>query len=1037
MKVPPHVLRLYVKTARRYKKIFARLHRETVSPYERKTFLHKLRKLLRTLRELEAQLKIAAATGTIVLMLNANVAQAQTSEQTAALGPFVKQNRANNPLREPIFTGEDTRPTIAVVDHDGDGDMDVVVGEYSNYDDGSGGRLRYFENKSSEGKHLYLELFDDENPFNEVHAATYEVSPAFADLDGDGDMDLFLGQNGSYVDYDNQSWRGIEYYRNDDGVYTRQTGAWDSASKEGNPFDGISLGEYVRPSFSDFDNDGDTDLVIGSTMDLGTYPYYERKHIHYYENDGSANFTAQEWTLDSSPEQYYYRPLSPAVADLDGDGDKDLVIGNYYDTELLYYKQVSPGNFERQWDEWDPLARTGNPFQQFQVAANASPAFIDFNNDGMLDLFVADDDGNYGYKYSDNIIHYYQNSSNSIFVEKHYFDNPFDGVYVKEYASPILADLDEDGDLDALIGNKYDGSYYDYQQEEWIYSRSTATPFLKGQDGYAAVPDQDDPFNGIEIYSNFVPQLADVDGDGDDDLISSDFYGVVRYFVNNAGEYSEETESSPFADISLPNYTAAKLVDIDNDNDLDLFLANRWNELNFYRNTGTAQEPVYELLPPEENPLDTLTYYSYYDTPYIHITDIDHDGDLDVLSNGTEAYYSPYEYTYYRNAYILLENTGTPESPEFKTVHLDLFPEIGDESNVQTFMNDYDGDGDLDMFVGNQDGTVSYLENQNNKVVTTITATSLEYVDGDEAILLAPDLTLEDEDNDYIVKATVSIENYVAGETLAFTPHANIIGVFDSGTGVLTFGGKTTSDDFQEVLRTVTFKTDYQGRRKNNKSTIAKSVSFAVFDQDFTNPQIRSRSVNVFVNDPPAVSSQIVSVPIGGSITFDLKDIISDPDGVGDLDLASLKVTNGPSSGASATIDANGILTLDYGVLNFAGTETLTVEVCDMHGACAQNILTLEVDVFNGVVVYNAVAPNSSGDNRFMRITGLPAQHKVTIFNRWGDKVYDTDHYDPSGAGNAFKGSNNSGAALSSGTYYYTIEIPGQKLISGYLTLKQ
>src|SRR5690349_576729 len=807
MKVPPHVLRLYAKTARRYRKIFAKLHRETVSPYQRKTFLHKLKKLLRTLRELESQLKIAAATGTVALILNASPVQGQTSEQAAALGPFVKQNRVNNPLREPIFTGES--PAIAVVDHDGDGDLDVVLGEYPGLDDGTGGRLRYFENKSSEGKPVYLELVDEENPFDGIQATTYEVAPAFADMDGDGDMDLILGQNGYWVDYYNQSYQGLEYYRNDEGEYTKQTGPWDPATKQGNPFNDISLGDYVRPLFTDLDNDGDVDLVIGSTTYSG-YPDYTRKYVHIFENDGSGNFTPVDWTLDDNPGAYY-RPLTPAVTDMDGDGDKDLVLGNYYDARLLYYKQVSPGSFERQYEDWDPVAKTGNPFNQFELGAYASPVFLDFNKDGLLDVFVADDDGYY--KYSDHIIHYFQNTGDNLFVEKEAFDNPFDGVYVKDDASPFLTDIDADGDLDALIGNKYDRTYYDYQTEQYVYIRSSATPFYKDEKGYHAVPDEDDPFNGIEVYSNFVPQLADVDGDGDDDLISGDFYGAVRYFMNEDGEYAEDAGSNPFSDISLPNYTAPKLVDIDNDDDLDLFVANRYNEVNFYRNSGTAQEPVYELLPPEENPLDTVTYYSYYNTPYLHFADIDHDGDLDVLFNGTESYLSPYGNPYYRSAYILAENTGTAENPAFKKLHLDFIPEFADEGDVQTFLTDYDGDGDLDMFAGKQNGTVSYLENQNIKVTTTISGNVLQYEDGDAGIALAPALALADEDNDYITQATVTIASYVAGEKLAFTPHANITGVFDPGTGVLTFRGKTTISDYQEVLRTVTFETNYQGRR--------------------------------------------------------------------------------------------------------------------------------------------------------------------------------------------------------------------------------
>src|SRR5688572_18007837 len=116
MKVPPHILRLYARTAKKYRKIFAKIHRESITAYQRKTFLQKLRKLVRTLRQLESQLKIAAATGGLLLALNTNHALAQTQEPHQGLGPFVKQLRTNNLLREPILTHME--PNITVLDYD-------------------------------------------------------------------------------------------------------------------------------------------------------------------------------------------------------------------------------------------------------------------------------------------------------------------------------------------------------------------------------------------------------------------------------------------------------------------------------------------------------------------------------------------------------------------------------------------------------------------------------------------------------------------------------------------------------------------------------------------------------------------------------------------------------------------------------------------------------------------------------------------------------------------------------------------------------
>lgn len=1219
MNVPHHLIRLYVKTSRRYNKLISKLHRHSLSVYQRKTFLSQIRKVGRTLRGLHAQLRIAAAAGTVALTLNATSAHAQTVTSNT-LGPFVLHNRLTNPLREPIITGE--QPALAAVDFDGDGDVDIVVGEYHWY---SGGRLRYFENQSVQGKELYLERSGEENPFKDINATSEGVAPAFADVDGDGDLDLFLGQNG-YPAYNESSSRGIEYYRNDGGIFSRQTGAWDEGTKTGNPFDGLSLGEFVRPVFVDFDKDGDQDVLIGSQV-YNYNPPYNTDYIHYYENNGSGTFSRGAITLDTDPNAY--NTLSPALADIDGDGDYDMVLGSYNYGRLMYYEQLSPGNFSLEDADWDPVAKTGNPFSGFELGSHISPVFADFDRDGKPDLFVADEESYYGYKYSDNIINYYRNAGEGAYIEKDEFENPFDGVYVKQDAAPVFIDVDGDTDLDAVIGNKYQEGYYD-ENGEWLTRNSYLTYYRRSEDAFSRIAGTTNPFDTLDLYGNFVPRFIDVDADGDKDLISGNGYGEIVTFLNDNGIYREqEVASTPFAEITSYYDTSATLEDIDNDGDQDLFVSDANAAMRYFRNTGTAQTPVYTELLEAENPLMAAGFFAW-STAYFNFTDLDHDGDVDLTFNGASPFYSE------QPAVLFMENTGTKESPLFEAVDGMLFREMQGDSKV-TFV-DHDGDGDLDAFAGISDGVVNFLENQNIKVITTVTEAVVRYDSGNEdAVLIEPLLTVDDPDNDMIVQATVSIGNHQAGEILGFTPQPGIDGVFDHGSGMLTFHGKATAAEYQALLRTVTFEVGPSGerRRPTEKSIIAKTISFAVFDQDFTNPQVAAKNLEIFVNDAPVVNAHALNVVFGGDASVDLKQIISDPNGAADLDLASLKVVQGPASGAATTIDANGILTIDYAKLVFTGTETVTLEVCDASGACAQNLLTvtvtnnapvispqpvtvvsgevviinlvnitsdeennldhnafsiladpasgasatinivsstevnlvlnyagndfqgtdqvtiaacdaagacsqsvlpvtvtnsppviapepvstaagsakainlmnitsdvdnnldpnaftilaapvsgaaasivvvsptevnllldyegisfsgtdqltvracdragacsenalsIEVDVISEIIVYNAVAPNSSGDNRFMRIAGLPSQNKVRIFNRWGDKVYEVENYRNDPAVNAFMGLNNNGSALPSGTYFYTIDIPDQKMISGYLTLKQ
>lgn len=1134
MKVPLHIRRLYSRTARRYKKLLNKLNRAGLSAYQRRTFADQIRKLVRRLRELEAQLRIAAAGGAVVLMLNATPAKAQDAGDLpfSTLGPFVQQDRENNPLREPLI--HERMPALATIDYDGDGDFDIVLGEYTYYD-GWGGRLRYYENLSSDGNPLFVERKGEDNPFYEIRGTTYGAAPAFGDVDGDGDLDLILGHYGWPVGEDYYESHGIEYYRNDDGVYSKQTGSWDDQTKEGNPFDFISLGEVVRPVLVDFDHDGDVDLLVGSSFDtpINEYPYYERRYLQYYRNDGKGNFTPVDWTLDAVPGAYYYDSVTPALADLDGDGDYDLIVGNYYDEKLSYYIQVSENTFELQYGEWDPETKSGNPFENFRVATHPSSVFMDFNNDGLLDLFVADQSGYY--KYSDNIVNYYENTGESVFVEKTDMENPFHGVYVMGNASPLLVDLDGDGDLDALVGNKYSDGHYDYETGEWIYVDSSIA-YYENEDGiFRRMYDEEDPFDGKELYGTFSPDMADLDGDGDTDMISATGDGYVTYFKNDEGVFNEEGyESSPFAEIRHAYYTAARLVDMDGDDDFDLVMSNDYGEIFLHTNTGDVLTPKFAPTADAVSPLDTLSDYAW-STPFIHFVDLDHDGDRDVLFNGT----SPDDGT---TGIFFGENVGSRDAVLYRNFVASGIENVTRDqgSYANATMADIDGDGDLDIFVGNSNGTVSYFENQNEIVAVAVSDTPVQYTNGGDPVPVAPELTLTDPDNDQIVQATVTILDYTPSEMLSFTPRKGINGVFDASTGILTFRGKSTVASYQALLRSVAFKVTYdeEGRQRAPKNTIVgKTISFEVFDIDFTLPEAAEKTLEIFVNDDPSVNAHTVKIVTGQSAVLDLKTIVSDPNGAADIALNSLKVITEPSSGAETSIDANGILTIDYAGLGFQGTESMVVEVCDLAGACGQNTLTLvvsntppvidpdpittpsgttktldlltitsdvdgnldtegfqivsqptsgavasiqllqskviltlnyegisfrgtdkltiracdhagacvervlqvvvDVDDAPTITVYNAVAPNSTGDNKYMRISGLPGEHKVTIFSRWGDKVFETDNYNAVGGSNVFKGLNNNGTALSSGTYFYTIEVPGKEMITGYITLKQ
>lgn len=91
-----------------------------------------------------------------------------------------------------------------------------------------------------------------------------------------------------------------------------------------------------------------------------------------------------------------------------------------------------------------------------------------------------------------------------------------------------------------------------------------------------------------------------------------------------------------------------------------------------------------------------------------------------------------------------------------------------------------------------------------------------------------------------------------------------------------------------------------------------------------------------------------------------------------------------------------------------------------------------------GLIVYNAVSPNNDDQNEFLMIENVEyhSENKFTLFNRWGDKVFEIDNYD--NAERVFRGKSNiSGDKdLVNGTYFYIIETKDGLRVNGFLALK-
>jgi VCBS repeat-containing protein len=507
-------------------------------------------------------------------------------------------------------------------------------------------------------------------------------------------------------------------------------------------------------------------------------------------------------------------------------------------------------------------------------------AFGDLDNDGLVDIFVANQD-------QENYV--WINDGNDSYNATTNYSGPI-GAIADQSWDVQLAYLDNDAYLDAIVSN-FDSST---PSQVWLNGTDASGNYGHFTEGTALD-------SVVAAESDTSVQIFDADGDGDNDaFITTSFSEGSRLWLNDG--YGSFTDSGQ----SLGTYDThgADFGDVDSDGDIDVFASNN-NQTNvIWLNDGLGNFVESVLSPGSAASRD------------VALGDFDNDGDLDALTanetqdnqiwlnNGSGLFTANGVITSTTASYaidladmdndgfldaVIAENDGSATTVWFNDYLYNggtvAFSDWGfnlPANSTSVTLGDLNGDGGPDLYLGHA-GSADAIW------INAPFLNNLHYNENGVPMAINTSLLLSDLDSTNLSEVTVTIgAGFVSGEdVLDFETIGSISGSWDAASGTMTLIGSDTDTvaDYQDALHYVTYENS-----SDNPSVAPRTVTYTVTDD--TGMVSAGHTSTVYVaaaNDAPTSSEPFVTVTEDTPYTITLADF-----GYSDLEgdvLTKVKIT--------------------------------------------------------------------------------------------------------------------------------------------------